>query len=379
MQDPVILFKPSAMIQSAQSSRAAGIDDQYLPSCVPTSLNLLESLQDDPALRGIEPRLSALRVSRVIYTAQHIKPQSRPLTRIAQRSFPAMPALSARIHYNRSNVNSNKPIVIASLDIETAPFLESDISLEKVRTRMTEGSAEDLAMDQTITLPMRCQPRDAAVFLYRLTPFDSFADQPTVTSDARTLDIVINATVLVSATCRPHIEMRWKTAVDFSTPLNPSYGSPGQSLQRNNRPASLPVSSSNDSKLVASAPAQAANLPNTAEANGHEPPPRTDFGITVTFTGPTEVYVGKPFRWDIFVVNRSSHPRQLALMVISKRRRADTRNKHLSKGSLSSAGGSRDRTIADAVVDENFLCAMQKDAIMDTAQLVNLSTDARIG
>ena len=378
MQDPVILFKPSATIQSAQTSKAVKIGDQYLPSCVPTSLNLLESLQDDPALRGIEPRLSALRVSQVPYITQNSKSQTRPLTRIAQRSFPAMPALSARIRYTRSNVNPSKPMVIASLDIETAPFLESEISLEKVQTRMTEGSAEDLVTGHTIKLPMRCQPRDAAVFLYRLIPFDSFADRPIATSNARTLDIVISATVLISANSRPHIEMRWKTAVDFSTALNSSYGAPGQSLQRSNRPASLPVPSSFDGRLVASAPAE---LPNTAEStpNEHRSTPITDLGITVTFTGPKEVYVGKPFRWDVFVVNRSSHPRKLALMVISKRRRGDARNKHLSKGSSSSASGSKDGTIAEAVVDENFLHAMQKNATMDTAQLVNLSTDMRIG
>lgn len=360
---------------------AAGIDDQYLPSCVPTSLNLLESLQDDPELSGVKPYLSALRLSRATYTAQHLKAQPQPLTRIAQRAFPAMPALSARIRYSRSNFNSGKPMVVASLDIETAPFLECEISLEKVQTRMAEGSAEDLATGPTIRLPMKCQPRDAAVFLYRLLPLDSFADQPIITSNARTLDIVIGATVLVSADCRPHIEMRWKTAVDISTPLNPSYGAPGQSLQRNNRPASLPVPSSNDGKLLLSASAQSAEIANTAgaAANGHGPAPVTDLGCTLTFTGPTEVYVGKPFGWDVFVVNRSSHSRKLALLVISKHRRGETRNKHLSKGSSSSAGGSEDGTMADAVIDENFLYAMQKNATTDTAQLVNLSTDVRIG
>lgn len=379
MQDPVILFKASATMQSIQESRAARIDDQYLPSCVPTSLNLLQSLQDDPALRAIEARLPALRVSPVTYTAQHIKTETRPLTRIAQRAFPAMSALSARIRYTRSNVNS----MIASLDIETAPFLESEISLEKVQAQMAEGAAEDIATGHAIKLPMRCQPRDAAVFLYRLIPFDCFKDQAIATSNVRALDIVISATVLVSAKSRPHIEMRWKTAVDFSTPPNPSYGAPGRSLQRNNRPASLPVPSPSDSRLITSvsAPAQAAELPNTAEVapDGRGFLPTTDLGITVTVTGPKEVHVGKPFRWDVFVVNRSGHPRKLAVMVISKRRRGDTRYKHLSKGSSSSAGGSKDGMFADAVVDENFLYATQKNATMDTAQLVNLSTDVRIG
>lgn len=368
-------------MQSPRTSIAAGIDDHYLPSCVPTSLNLLESLHDDPALSGAEPRLSALRLSRVNYTAQHIKAQPQPLTRIAQRAFPAMPALSVRIRYTRTNSNSRKPMVVASLDIETAPFLECAISLDKVQTRMAEGSAEDLATGHTIKLPIKCQPRDATVFLYRLLPLDSFSDQPIITSYARTLEIVIGATVLVSADCRPHIEMRWKTAVDFSTPLNPSYGAPGQFLQRNNRPASLPVPSSNDGRLVASASAQAVELPNIAEAaaNGHGPTPVTDLGITLTFTGPTDVYVGKPFGWDVFVVNRSSHSRKLALLVILKHRRGETRNKQLSKGSSSQAGGSKDGTMADAVIDENFLYAMQKNATTDTAQLVNLSTDVRIG
>ena len=376
----MILFKPSAIMQIAHTSKAVRIEDQYLPSCVPTSLNLLESLQDDPALKGIEPRLSALRVSQVTPVAQNSRSQSRPLSRIAERAFPAMPALSARIRYTRSNINSSKPVVIASLDIETAPLLESELSLVKVQTQIMEGSAEDLATGHAIVLPVRCRPGDTIVFLYRLVPSDSFVGQPVATSNARILDIVINATVLVSGRCRPHIEMRWRTTVDFSTPLNPSFGASGQSLQRNNRPASLPVTSANGNKFVAPGSAQNAEGPSTAEAasNGQGTAQMTDLGITVTFTGPKEVHVGKPFRWDVFVVNRSSHPRKLALVVISKRRRGDSR-KHLSKESSSSAGGGKDGTIADAVVDENFLYAMQKNATMDTAQLVNLSTDARIG
>ncbi|KAL8681168.1 MAG: hypothetical protein Q9186_002700 [Xanthomendoza sp. 1 TL-2023] len=104
------------------------------------------------------------------------------------------------------------------------------------------------------------------------------------------------------------------------------------------------------------------------------------FGVTLTLTAPREVYVGQPFTWDVFLVNRSDHARKLAIVVIPKRKAAEHKS-HLSKTSVSSNAASQRRGIvhADAVMDENRLYALHKSNSKDAVQIVCLSTDVRIG
>lgn len=99
----------------------------------------------------------------------------------------------------------------------------------------------------------------------------------------------------------------------------------------------------------------------------------------MTFSGPQHVYVGEAFKWDVFVVNRSTKIRMLALLALPKSRAWSRR--HISKSSASSSGGIlEDDDAADAVVDENVLYATQKHAVIEPAGLVNLSSDdLRVG
>jgi len=363
LANPVILFRPSAI------------------SGVPAQLNLLQPLQDDPAFKGLEPQLSALRISRITPTLHSDIPESRLLRNISQKAFRVVPGLGARVRYSRSNNSSSKPVIIASLDIETTSFVDHDIIIDTVELRLKGGAVDKLAPGHAGKLPLKCRPRDDVVLLYRLIPSENVADLPAATSNARTLDIAIQATVLVSGNCHPRIEMRWKAGVDFSIPLNPGYGIPAQWLQRTNRPASLPVTAANGTKGITPQTAQGMESISNPEILPEQKKSisTSDLGgLTVTFSGPQEVRVGNPFCWNVFVVNRSNKPRKLALVVIPKRRRAEVR-KHIPKSSSSSAGGGKDGAFADAVVDENFLYAVQKAAAMDSAQLVSLSTDVRIG
>lgn len=98
----------------------------------------------------------------------------------------------------------------------------------------------------------------------------------------------------------------------------------------------------------------------------------------MTFSGPEHVYVGEAFKWDVFVVNRSTKIRMLALLALPKSRAWSRR--HISKSSSSSGIVRESDDAADAVVDENVLYATQKHAVIEPAGLVNLSTDdLRVG
>lgn len=100
-----------------------------------------------------------------------------------------------------------------------------------------------------------------------------------------------------------------------------------------------------------------------------------DFGVSITFTAPKTVYIGRPFSWDVLVLNRSSKPRQLLLTVIPKRKK----HLHSSKSSSASATVLAKTDIADAVIDENMLYAMQRNAAHEHAEVISLSTDVRVG
>ena len=374
----MITFRPVAILRSHQPTGREVCIDPYLQDCIPDSINLLETLKGDPVLQGVEPRLPASRLSRNTSTAANLYSGSQTLTVAAQRPFRAIPAISARVRHTKSKGNSGKPTIIASLDIETVPFFDDSIKITVVEMALSEGLSEDLSDGIALTLPMICRPRDNQVFLFKLTPNGNVFDGSN--SNPRTLDIKIDAIVLVSDMCRPRIKMRWKAAVDFSTALNPSYGTPTQPMQRDKRPASLPVPP---------IPAQSTSIPTAHQAVGSHAEgivdtsrswsnTANDLGITITFTAPIVVHIGVPFSWDVFVVNRSHIPRKLAIMVVSRRMRNEIRG-HLSKPSSSSAGAPKEMGNADAILDETHLYALQRNGGNDAVQIVSLSTDVKIG
>ncbi|KAL9008620.1 MAG: hypothetical protein Q9173_006272 [Seirophora scorigena] len=374
MQHPMIYFKVSGILRhppiSPRDSR-----DPFLPSGVAASVNVLEPLSGDAGLQGMKPQLTASRLDRInINSNTTIKDQtirSRP-----QKPFPALPAISARVRYSKSGAYTGHHCIIASLDIETAPFQDNKIELSDVFMQLSDGSVEDLCKGQAINLPMTCQPRDKIVFLFRLLPFDDQTSNFQARSNSRTLDISIDARVLVSHTCHPKIHMRWKTLVDFSTALNPKYGAPAQALQRSKRPSTLSVPSDMEN-----------GVPGETGSNGanDDPPPSQrlsspNIGLTLTFTAPKDVYVGQPFTWDVFLVNHSVKPRRLAIVVVPARRSGEYRDQtSFSSSAIGKGVNGGDLDYADAIMDENRLYAVQKRLAREDVGIVCLSPEVRVG
>lgn len=378
LQSPKLIFKPIAVLRAARTIDVRSNNDCYLPSGVPASLNLLDSLKDDPLLQGTVPRLSALKVSRTGSTNQDTTSGDQKLKVLPQLAFRAIPALTARVRYSKSSAHIRKPTVFATLDIETAPFFDSNIVITAIKMYLSEGSAMNLRSD-SLDFPIPCRPKDNLIFLFHLIPNDSLHDSPNTNWTSKTLEITVEANVVVSETCRPRIEMRWKTGVDFSVALYPGYGPSGQSLQRKQRPASLPTPPVTGNKSDMPPPAH------EADSTDIVPVPEqklttsiSDMGVTMTFTAPGEVRVGEPFCWDVFIVNRSNKSRRLAITVVPKRKRGDFKA-HLSRPSSSSVGGRKEAGIADHVLDENLLYAMQRNVGKEPPQIVSLSTDMKIG
>ncbi|KAI1840607.1 hypothetical protein JX266_013211 [Neoarthrinium moseri] len=390
---PSVVFTATASLKPAEASFSSHLLDGYLPSGVASGLNLLESFGSDPVLSGIQPRLSALRVSRVAPLTQQAKDLLQPIKAAPkQLSLRIFPAVHSRIRFARPTTTPPSPAIIAMLEVDFTPFFECEIALTSIDLSVIEGNVEDLTNQPGMALPMSCVAHDHITFLYRITPedADTISRNPT-----RDLSIKIEMTALEQPkVCTPKMTMAWTTTVDFTLPVNPGFGSAMQPIQRSHRPSQLSINSM--TSLVAPSVSRPDALPALEAAGNKMDVPIPDLGITVTFAAPPpaqKIYPGDVFVWTVFVVNRTApnvptSPRKMALVAIPKRRRNESRiNRPPSvsyPGGAAAHGASqprtpRDRSIADAVLDDNVVHAMQRSSIVDSAEMVCLSADVRVG
>lgn len=354
----------------------------YLPTGVPSSLNLLESFSNDPSLNGIQPRLSALRVARVApvtrshEVVQHI--QALPNLRM-----PIFPVVHARIRFSRPSTAPISSSVVAVLEVDFTPFFEVEVTLDKIQLSVPDSTIQSLDDADAMQLPLMCVAHDHITLLYHITSLPQNSSLQHLTRD---LSISIAASVQIeSEQCVPRLNMSWTASVDFTTPVNPGFGpnvSTG-SIQRSHRPSQLSISGGQAvTPLKSPSLTRPDALPALEATAASKDVPLPDLGITLSFTAPSHpVKLGETFSWSVYVVNRTSErntkpPRKLALVAIPKRHRNDNRNAR--PPSLSSRRGG-EKEIADAVLDENVLNAIQKNAVLGSTDVICLSADTRIG
>ncbi|PWY81939.1 hypothetical protein BO70DRAFT_315398 [Aspergillus heteromorphus CBS 117.55] len=369
IQHPSLLFIAAASLNPANSRQPGSRGDDYLPPLIPASTNILQPFSSDKSLNQKDPFLPASRLLRVV-PAKH---SEDPIYNVQQHSghpIRVVPAASARIRYSRLNAYSGRPTTVASLDFEVTPFLNCDVTFDKAELSMSDGTIETLSAATGLVPPIRCLPRDDITLVYKLTPDYGPGANPSTTVMVSVLDISLEAVIHLADNCNPRILMQWRTNVDFSMVLNPTYGGPSQALQRNNRPASLPMTPS-QSNVAGGLPPNRSSLRERAYST-------TDLGVSVSFTGPPRVEVGKPFSWGVFIVNRSSASRKFSMVAIPRRKRPDLRG-HTARPSSSSMARRRESQVAEAVTDDNIIHALQKSVAGQEAELVSLSTDVRAG
>lgn len=392
---PVVLARPrvrphdSSVVLTASASvkpeLAAELNTRgsgYLQSGLPTSVNLLESFSGDPALGGVRPRLSALRVSRVapLMRKQDLTVHIRSLAHVR---LPVFAAAHTRIRFSRPNTTPPSQAIIAVLEIDFTPFFESEILLDQIKLDTPDATVESLNDEAAMRLPQICVAHDHITFLYLIRPHDPEAGQRAVSGN---LDISISACVQVTpGVCLPRLSMAWSAALDFTTPVNPSFTSVDTGIQRAHRPSQLSISSPPPMTPVAAQPPALLYpdaLPTLDAAAARTEAALTDLGITMSFTGPARpVHPGDVFSWTVYVVNRSSEksarpPRKLALVAVPKRRRNEVRPVRPPSTASRRLG---EKEIADAVLDDNALHVMQKNSMVDVSDVLCLSADTRVG
>lgn len=341
------------------------LEDEYLPSRTPTALNLLQSFESDPALVGINPRLSALRINKIAPTAQIAKELTRPIRTGQRRLFRALPALIWRVRYSRVQTAVNDMSLMASLDLEVAYITGYRLTIDDVQLSLRGGYVKAISNQSDIKHIHK--PGDQLTSLYKVTPDLAIDGTPVLGTEGHLLTLQIKATVLVSKDCQPLVTIGWQTAVDFSAELNSALVKAAH-RQSNSSMHTLK------------------NLPSD-QTSSHESETQqvdkfqdTSIHVTLTISGSSQVTVGDTFTWDVFIVNRSDRTRKLAVLVIPRRRR-DYDRQRPSSSAASIAGYRSDRPdmLANAVVDENIVYAKQKNARIETAELICLTTDIRIG
>ncbi|KDN69854.1 hypothetical protein CSUB01_01382 [Colletotrichum sublineola] len=403
LQGPFAIFTATAGIRPASVGASGsatplspyfhisgGSGAGYLQSGVPSGLNLLEPFTNDPALGGVVPRLSALRVSRVAPMTQS-KDTTRPLRALSQLRIRIYPAVHTRVRFSRPNTMPTSPALIALLEIDFTPYFDCPIDLTSITLTIADGGVvDDLSGPAGLGLPMTCVPHDHVTFLYRLSPQQ--LDLPSKNPN-RDLDIRIEAVIQRNpGICTPRLSMTWTTTLDFTLPVNPGFNAamqPMQPIQRSHRPSQLSISGMEAAQsLVAPAVSRPDSLPALEAATRTVEAPLPELGITMTFCGPTEpVYAGEIFSWTVYVVNRSTEkantlgvpPRKLTLVALSKRRRNEVRLMRPPSTSGKGKTAADAKELADAVLDENVLHAMQHNSVVDATEVVCLTADTRVG
>jgi hypothetical protein len=383
LQTPAAMFSASAILMPASRGDPDGPKSSYLKSGVPSGLNLLQAFSNDPAMQGVTPRLSALRISRVAPVTQP-KDVAKAIRALPNLTIKVFPAVHTRVKFSRPNTVPSSATLIALLEIDFTPYFECEMSLDKISLQVTDGTVENLNEQAGMALPMTCVAQDHITFLYKLTPMEQ--DIPS-SHPTRNLDITIETTAnVIPGVCTPHLSMAWTTTLDFTLPVNPGFGPAMQPIRRSHRPSQLSISGESGASLTAPSVSRPDSLPSLEAATKRTETTIPDLGITMTFTGPSApIYTGDVFTWSIYVVNRSSEkanptpPRKLALLAIPKRRRNDLR---IMRPPSTSGGGKKfedAKLLADAVLDENVVHTMQRNSIVDSTDVICLSADTRVG
>ncbi|KAI0117725.1 TRAPP trafficking subunit Trs65-domain-containing protein [Nemania sp. FL0031] len=389
LQSPSAVFIATASSKSTAGPLPDEPQDEYIPSGMPSSLNLLESFGGDPAMDGIKPRLSALRISRVAPLTQQAHGFVRPIKSMSRLSLRIYPAMHSRIRFTHPNTTPATAAVLAMLEVDFTPFFDCEIILNSILLTVPEAVVEDLTDQAGLSLPLSCVSHDHITFIYRIVPAESDVTPQNLMRD---LDIAISATALVNPHTKPQLKMAWTAVVDFTVPVNPGYGSTMQPIQRAHRPSQLSIGGDNTTSLTAPSVSRPDALPSLEASTTQTETPVPELGVTVTFTAPSsahKIFVGDEFSWTVLVVNQTLNPsapaRKLAMVVIPRRRRNElrvTRPPSISRP-LEGANGnsklSRDREVAEAVLDDNVVHAMQSNSVVDNAELLCLNADVRIG
>lgn len=359
LQAPSILFKVSASLQPALREKVQDADP-YLPSGVPLSTNILQPLGENAASKIVLPQFSALRRNRNVSNKDDaVVLDVLPLKVVPRRACRVIPALSSRIRVQKSPFNIGASSMIGALEIDIPPSAQYAMQIAGATITLPQGIVKDISGGTIPKFPMTVRARDQLVCLYSLCQ-DAQATAQGV--GVQTLEVLISVSVLVSVECHPQVRVRFKANVDFLGAAGLGTQLQNPSTQRSVKPIhpSEPSVKPDDQLTDASSDNQISTS-------------KEKMGIVIKFTAKGPVYVGEPFRWEVFVINRSKKQRRIGLSMLHKRRVS-------SRPTSIQAGPQQEKeSLAKAFTDDGLLHNMIKSHSQDTTHILCLNTDVKIG
>ncbi|KAH7095717.1 TRAPP trafficking subunit Trs65-domain-containing protein [Paraphoma chrysanthemicola] len=379
---PAVYFQPTASFKPASTPTKTVPDDEYLPSGIPTALNLLQAFDNDPALAGVHPRLSAMRINRIAPSANPVvKEMVRPIRTGQRPLFRMLPALTWRVRYARIQTSLSDLSLLTALDLDVTTYHNFSVVLKSVSVSLYGGTATPFANPQDLTTVHK--PGDQLTYLFKIRPDITTDGTPSLGTKGHYLIMHVSASVQLSACCTPNIAIEWKSPVDFTSAIEQT-PTMLKAAHRLSNPATQAAKPPNPDALPAH------------DTQGDEAAATNAINLTLTISGPDKVVVGKEFTWTVFISNRSNKARNLAILVVPKRsHRSSSHSSSTHPARPSTSGSATTRTqhqfttsssssnakalLAPAVVDENIVYATQKSARIETADLICLTTDIRLG
>lgn len=299
-----VYLSPSVSLKAPIKVQEESPADTYLPSLIPQPINLLQPFDFDPRFAGKQPYLSSSRITKVAPAAPAARDLAQKLRTAPRRLFRAGPALFWRIRFSRTTAPPKSTSIFASLELEVTPFWPCSISIEDVDLHLAHGEVELLGPG----LPTTCKPGDQFTVLFKLHSSLSAGNGAFTTGPLDQLDISIKAIARISKNCTPSVNINWTTTADFSLEQKPPHLKPTDGARLSGQDT----------------------LSRSSDSNRDRPTSPT--GVSVTITGPQRIVVGKPFRWEIFVVNRSDSVQNFAIFPISKANGTYQNSRHIPSG-----------------------------------------------
>lgn len=380
-QGPSIIFSASAALKPALTAELHSTTGGYLVSGQPSSVNLLESFGDDPHLNGVKPRLSSLRVSRITPVTRGQDAAAR-LRAMPQLQLPIHAIVHSRVRFSRPHTSPPSSTLLGQLEFDFTPDFDCEVLLDKIELKSSAAVVESLNTDAALQLPLSCVAHDHITLLYEIKQH-KFDIAPKDTTGM--LDITVSVKALIDEACTPLINMKWTAMLDFISPINPAIGTATDGgVHRSHRPAQLSLSSAQTAVMPLMSPSVTMpdSLPGLEATTARVEATLPDLGITMSFAAPEEpVFPGDIFTWTVYILNRATEkstrpPRKLALVPVPKRRRHESRPVRPPSTASRREG---EKEVADAAVDENVIHAMQRNALVDGAEMVSLNPDTRVG
>ncbi|PNS19789.1 hypothetical protein CAC42_7756 [Sphaceloma murrayae] len=267
---PSVHFAASLLFEQPSTSEPDPLDD-YLPSGVPLSANILSPLLASPAFAGTNLNLPASRLNRVVPLSAVPVVEARPVRGASQR-YTIGPALLLRT--SRTLFPDQ---VYLSVDTQVPIHSKSAVSLQKAEARLPSSEVEALT---TVALPTSLRPGDRTTFVFK-TDADAGASiaQYRLTAGLTTSQGTrINLLIRRNLNAPPGAKVPTRERVKhWSTPKGTS------------RPSSTITRPAESGEVVRR-------------------------GLKLTITAPHTVRVGDTFSVKFFVVNNGLKKRRLSIL-----------------------------------------------------------------